>query len=322
MATSLTESAASILIALWPIATSASPHSLPPTATAAQPPLLAPAVLDDQLEISGDIVAARSLHTRMSVAVKIGDRGPFRFLVDSGADRTVIGERLAEALALPRAATVNLQSIAGLSRVRTVRLINLVVGKSITAEIIAPVLREDDIGAQGILGLDALAEQRILLDFDRKEVTLQDTTHHIDPPVSDEIVVVARRRHGQLILTEARAAGTAISAVIDTGAQITIGNIVLYNRLTRSTRGKPLPPVTLTAVTGEQITAQSVYVREISIGKALLRDVTIVFVDLPTFRLFGLHDRPALLLGTDLLSNFRRVGLDFSRRRVRFQLRR
>jgi len=42
----------------------------------------------------------------------------------------------------------------------------------------------------------------------------------------------------------------------------------------------------------------------------------------PPFKLFGLSDGPALLLGTDILENFRRVSLDFKDRKVRFQLRR
>ena len=54
----------------------------------------------------------------------------------------------------------------------------------------------------------------------------------------------------------------------------------------------------------------------------LLRDVPMAFADVPPFKLFGLSDEPALLLGTDILENFRRVSLDFRARKVRFQLRR
>jgi hypothetical protein len=46
------------------------------------------------------------------------------------------------------------------------------------------------------------------------------------------------------------------------------------------------------------------------------------FADLPPFKMFGLSDQPALLLGTDLLESFRRISLDFRARKVRFQLRR
>ena len=46
------------------------------------------------------------------------------------------------------------------------------------------------------------------------------------------------------------------------------------------------------------------------------------FADVPPFKLFGLADEPAILLGTDLLESFRRISLDFKARKVRFQLRR
>ncbi len=48
----------------------------------------------------------------------------------------------------------------------------------------------------------------------------------------------------------------------------------------------------------------------------------IAFADVPPFKVFGLADEPALLLGTDLLETFRRISLDFRARKVRFQLRR
>ena len=48
----------------------------------------------------------------------------------------------------------------------------------------------------------------------------------------------------------------------------------------------------------------------------------IAFADVPPFKVFGLTDEPALLLGTDILETFRRVSLDFRARKVRFQLKR
>ena len=40
------------------------------------------------------------------------------------------------------------------------------------------------------------------------------------------------------------------------------------------------------------------------------------------FGVFGLADKPSLLLGTDVMASFRKVSLDFRERKVRFQLRR
>lgn len=63
-------------------------------------------------------------------------------------------------------------------------------------------------------------------------------------------------------------------------------------------------------------------VPEMRIGSITMQNVLIGFADLPPFRLFGLQNAPAMLLGTDLMGSFRRVSLDFGAKKVRFQLRR
>jgi hypothetical protein len=60
---------------------------------------------------------------------------------------------------------------------------------------------------------------------------------------------------------------------------------------------------------------------ELQLGPITIADVPMAFADVPPFKLFGLSDQPALLLGTDLLETFRRISLDFKARKVRFQLR-
>jgi hypothetical protein len=60
---------------------------------------------------------------------------------------------------------------------------------------------------------------------------------------------------------------------------------------------------------------------ELKLGPVTLRNVPMAFADVPPFKMFGLHDQPALLLGTDILETFRRISLDFRARKVRFQLR-
>src|SRR5690349_2991941 len=60
---------------------------------------------------------------------------------------------------------------------------------------------------------------------------------------------------------------------------------------------------------------------ELQLGSVVFRDVPMAFADVPPFKMFGLSEEPALLLGTDLLETFRRISLDFRARKVRFQLR-
>jgi hypothetical protein len=136
-----------------------------------------------------------------------------------------------------------------------------------------------------------------------------------------DIVVTARRQHGQLILAAAMSSGVKMLAAIDTGAEVTVGNSALRARVLA--RRRPLQPhlVDFVSVTGERLVADLMIIPELSIGGLRIRDLPVAFVDAPPFALFGLSDTPAVLLGTDVLQAFRRVSLDFCRRRVRFSLR-
>ncbi len=170
-----------------------------------------------------------------------------------------------------------------------------------------------------MIGIDALVEQRLMMDFEKRVIKAEDARVPVKM-VSGEIVVTARRRRGQLILTEVTAAGLPVEAVIDTGSEITIGNLKLRDRLIRGNR-KKFTTIKATGVTGVTIDLQVARIDELRVGSITLRNVPIAFADLPPFTVFGMDDEPALLLGTDLLDTFRRVSLDFRARKVRFQLR-
>ena len=282
---------------------------------------LGEAMLDDTLEIAGDSVAGEQVETRMAVDVAIDGRGPFRFVVDSGADRTVIGERLALALRLPPGRAVTLHGMAGASRRETALIARLTVGGSVVEDVAAPMLPERYLGARGLLGIDALRGQRLMLDFERQAITIEDTRRPVKAS-ADEIVVTARQRGGQLILTQARAGGVRIRAVVDTGSQLTIGNLALRDALFRRRKPPVMTPATLVSVTGETMVVPMGIVPELRIGGIVMSHVPVAFADLPPFALFGLAETPAMMLGTDLMGNFRRVSLDFGAKKVRFQLRR
>jgi predicted aspartyl protease len=281
---------------------------------------LPPAVIDDALTIGGEDIAGRKASTRMTVPVQVNGRGPFRFVVDSGADTSVIGERAARSLQLPAGTPVTLHGITASAQVGRVLVDSLGLGQSEFRDLELPVLAERDLGGQGMLGIDALVEQRLMLDFERRTIKVEDATRRA-PRLDGEIVVMARRRRGQLILTQARANGRPVDAVIDTGSEITIGNDALRRQLLRR-YGDRFTTIAVTGVTGVTTNLMLARVAEVRLGPVILRDVPIAFAEVPPFRVFGLSEAPALLLGTDLMETFRRVSLDFRARKVRFQLRR
>jgi predicted aspartyl protease len=319
--------ALALLLALttcWSLAAIAQtpPAALPagePVGSAPEQVFIKPATIDNSLEVTGESVAAKEINTRMQVGVLVDGKGPYRFFVDSGADRTVIGEALAQRLGLPSGPMVVLHSTGSARQMSTVHIKDIRVGTSVIRDIAAPALPERFLGGDGMLGIDALVDQRLTIDFEKRTVVVQDTHKPEASAGPDEVVITARRRKGQLILTQANA-GMPIAAVIDTGTEITVGNSALRAKLLRR-RQAPVMTTTLISVTGDVITADLLPVPEIRIGDLVMHNVLIAFSDVPPFKLFGLENEPAILLGTDILSSFRRISLDFRRRKVRFSLR-
>ncbi|HEX8621751.1 MAG TPA: retroviral-like aspartic protease family protein [Allosphingosinicella sp.] len=281
---------------------------------------LPPAAIDEALEIGGDDVEAKKRETRLSVEVRVNGRGPYQFVVDSGADTSVVGLRIAHDLQLPLGTPVTLNNMTDRNIVDRVHVAELSLGPSVIRNLQLPALREADLGGAGMIGIDALARQRLMLDFEQKLIRVEDASKPVRSMPGD-IVVTARLRRGQLILTEVKAGPVRLEAVVDTGSQISIGNSALREKLVRSRLHK-LETVTAIGVTGTSVQLHIAHVDELRLGSVTLTNVPIAFADVPPFEVFGIADGPALLLGTDLLGTFRRVSLDFRARKVRFQLRR
>lgn len=283
-------------------------------------PALPPADIDNKLAIGGDNIKARQEETRMTVEVQVNGRGPYHFVVDSGADTSAVGLRLARDLQLPLATPVILNGMTDRNIVDRVKLAALTLGPSTIGDLEVPALREEDLGGDGMIGIDALVRQRLMMDFENRTIKVEDARKPAEH-FTDEIVITARLLHGQLILTEVRAGGLRLNAVIDTGSEITIGNLALRDRILSASRTKDWT-VAATGVTGKTVDLQLGWIRELRVGSITLRDIPIAFADVPPFKVFGLADQPSLLLGTDILGAFHRVSLDFAARKVRFQLRR
>ena len=221
---------------------------------------------------------------------------------------------------MPLGTPAILNGMTSRNLVDRVKVHTLTLGPSTVRDLQLPALREVDMGGQGMIGIDALNQQRLMMDFDKRIIKVEDARIRYRP-IPGEIVITARRERGQLILAAVRASHQRLDAIIDTGTQITVGNTALRDKLVRKQRAS-VRTLDMIGVTGETMKVQLAVIDELQLGPILLRDVPIAFADLPPFKLFGLANEPALLLGTDILEHFRRVSLDFKARKVRFQLRR
>lgn len=268
-------------------------------------------------------IALAEVDERMTVPVRIAGAGPYRFVIDTGAERTVISRQLATTLDLPAGREIRVMAMSGWSRVGTVTIpsVSLSSVPDIGA-IQAPAFDAAHLGAAGLLGIDTLQRHKVTMDFDAGVMTVTPSTKrtrkdHV-PRVPGEIVVRAKGLAGQLIVTDAEIDGQTVRVVLDTGSPISIGNLALRRAVGRTLRN----PVALelTSVTGGIVTTEVLRAERLRIGGFALNDMPIAFADVAPFANFGLAKRPAVLLGMDALKQFRRVDIDFANREVRFLL--
>ncbi len=264
-----------------------------------------------------DIVAiGTDRHERMTVPVRIGTSGPYNFLIDTGAQNTVLSKALAAQLSLVSTRKARLVGIAGTEIVDTVDIDEIGLGRRSYYSLLAPLLDEAHIGADGIVGLDTLQGQRVMLDFKRRLITIDDAKN-LGGNRGFDIIVTARRRSGQLIMADAIIDGVATDVVIDTGAETSIGNPALQRAMARR-RGQGTSM--LTSVTGQEIEAQMGIGRKLEVGNMTISNLLIAYADAPAFVALNLDKRPALLLGMRDLRTFDRVAIDFATRKVLFDL--
>jgi predicted aspartyl protease len=274
----------------------------------------------DEKTQTEDVRFKNGADDRMTVPVTLSGVGPFRFLVDTGADRTAISTQLAGRLGLQKGDRASLHSVAGVSNVSTANVPNLQLTRKPVKIADAPLLDSENMGADGIIGVDSLRSQRVLFDFETQTLSIVPSAV---PDFRDEpgtIVVQAMRKNGRLVVTDAAANGRTLTVVIDTGAQLCIGNEALRQVLTGRSLVDPSQKIDLESVTGAMITGDYMFVRELDIGGLTLRNLAIVFADAHTFRELKLDKRPALLLGMNAIRAFKKVSIDFANQKFRVVL--
>ena len=284
-------------------------------ATGQDSPTVAPPVVPESEGVVLELGVDRD--ERMTVPVSIAGQGPFRFVVDTGAERTVIARELASELQLDAGRRARVHSMTEVSNIQTVVIPALEVAGKRVRDIHAPALARYNLGAEGMLGVDSLKSQRVSFDFRKQEMTVVPSRRVEEKWTRDAIVVSARSRFGHLVLVDASVDGQKVWVVVDTGSEVTIGNQALRRKLERKGQLRASYPIEMVSVTGGRITADQTVIGRIQLGHAGIKNLPVAFADVHPFRKLDLVDRPALLLGMDALRLFDRVSVDFANRRVR-----
>lgn len=291
--------------------------SAPVPAHAAEPvvePSLDPDAAPTVVKTTGDVFE------HVIAPVMLNGQGPFRFLVDTGANTSCVSAALAERLSLPAGPSVRVHTIVGPRERATVTLDSLEVGDRSRRNVRAPVFVMKGFDVDGVLGIDWLKGQRLVFAFKGKTIEITKSRHETSR--EGKVVVPARRKSGQLTIIDADLGGESISVMIDSGSQFSIGNYALQRLIERQDpgAGRNAIPVGLMTIAGEAFQGQQLNLPFVRLGGLNMGNVPVVFTELPVFKLWDLHDKPTMMLGIDLLTQFTTVALDFGRSAVRFDI--
>jgi len=231
----------------------------------------------------------------------------------------VISRELAATLALPAGPRVVMHETTGSDDVQTVTIRRLAIGNRVVGPIEAPAVPALDLGAAGMLGVDALHNLHVTMDF--KAMRLSSTPSRPEPFDGHTIVVRGQGRFGQLILVNASIRGQRVYVVLDSGSQLSVGNLALLGLLDhRAIKHPPSVTTEIVSVTGRKMAVELEDIAEADVGGIVIHNMPLAFAQLPVFKRFGLAHQPAMLLGMDVLSQCQRVSVDLRRREATFTL--
>lgn len=301
------------LLAAWTVASPARgaddrpADAVPPDALAEPEPLYAqPSTLDRV--------------GRILVPIEVNGRGPFRFILDTGANRSAVSARTVAALGLvpDPSRPLGVHGVTGSAVLPAVEVASMRFGDVVLANRRLPVLDDEVFAdADGILGIDSLQHARVEVSFGKDRVTIRRSTGRRAP--RDYLVVPANLREGGLLLVDGQVGGVKVKVILDTGAERSLGNDALRSALFGDSQpaGAGVPTKVFGA-TPAVVEGAALATPVIAIGEAQLRNLNVTFSDFHVFRVWGLTEQPALLIGMDLLGFLKTFVIDY--RRKEFQL--
>lgn len=250
---------------------------------------------------------------RVWAPVYLNGQGPFRLVLDTGANRSAVTQSLAMRIAAPiRLGAVRLLGVTGSSVVSTIHVDSIEVGDLWLGNRQLAIVEDVFGGAEGILGADGLSDKRIFIDFRNDQISILRSSGAVRAEGFTRVPV--KIRHGHLLMFDVRLAGVRTKAMLDTGAQVTVGNTSLREALARKARhgvASSIVGVTLDVQEGEAFDAPPVSIAEVTI-----RGMRVTFGDLYIFEAWKMKDEPALLIGMDVIGLLDSLIIDYKRREL------
>jgi predicted aspartyl protease len=259
---------------------------------------------------------------RIWAPVLINGSGPYRLVLDTGATHSAIVAQVATSLGIPVSdfSNVRVTGVTGSAMVPTVAVNRMEVGELSMDSSVLPVVADVFGGAQGVLGTEGLSDKRIVIDFGQDRVVILRSKGGLGGGTGFATLPL-RQLRDHLLALDIDVANVHAKAIIDTGAQVTIGNNALREALmrhnARDASKAEIEGVTLDVTTGDMMRAPP-----ISVGPLKFNNVNITYGDMYIFDRWKLTHQPTLVLGMDVLGTVDMLVIDYRLHEMQIRLRR
>lgn len=258
---------------------------------------------------------------RVIAPVTVNGQGPFRFIVDTGANRSVLSDGLAARLGLTPATTGQVHSVYGVTTAPIVTVDQLQYGDvSLNAEALPMLSGRVLAGEHGLLGVDGMSGRRLRMDFERNciEIAPSRTARRL----RGWTAIRGEMRFGHLVVIRGSINGIRVNLLLDTGSDSSLANVALRDAMNARLRRRPREVQTIAYTAGQTIVLENaVLVPRMMMGELEVRNILAYVGDFHIFQLWQLTQEPTLLLGMDVLSQARSVAIDYERGVVYFRVR-
>jgi predicted aspartyl protease len=258
---------------------------------------------------------------RVWAPVYINGVGPFRLVLDTGANRSVVTRSVADRIGVPilHDSKARLHGVTGSSIVPTIHVDSLEVGDLWLDRQRLPIVEDVFGGAEGVLGADGLADKRIFIDFRNDEISIRYSRGRGTLPFGYTRVPV-KMREGHLLMFDVFLAGVRTKALLDTGAQSTIGNNSLREALAR--RAKQGVPDSIVGVTLDVQEGRTFRAPPVTIADITIKGMRVTFGDIYIFDAWKMNDKPAILIGMDIIGLLDSMIIDYKNKELQLRARR
>jgi predicted aspartyl protease len=258
---------------------------------------------------------------RIWAPVLINGKGPYRLVLDTGASRSAVTQRVVDDAGLPlRAKPVKLRGVTGAAIVPAVQAATLAFGELLIEDAIMPVVADAFGGADGVLGSEGMGDKRIEIQFLRDRIRI--SRSHKEPAPAGFSVVPFEHSQNLGLRVQVLVGPIRAMALIDSGAQVTVGNLALREALARRRTDKGGLDEAIIGVTEDIQQATRVRIPSIVAGGLIVKNAEIMFSDLHIMDHWQLNSRPALIIGMDVLGALDTLVIDYRRSELQIKTRR